>query len=161
MKRSRAFVLAVIVAFVVAAIALLSMYWLGTKRAEVYQSEVPTTIEGLAVHYFGNEIQADVNGDGSVDRVFLVTTSGSGSGTFFYVMASLNTSRGYVGTNTVFLGDRIAPQTTEVHDGVIVVNYATRKADQPMTAQPSVGVSKYFKVVDGRLMEETHVNTNQ
>ena len=46
------------------------------------------------------------------------------------------------------LGDRIAPQTTEVsrnprHKNVIVVNYGDRRPDEPMTGQPSVGKSVY------------------
>jgi hypothetical protein len=66
----------------------------------------------------------------------------------------LKTADGYLGTNAVFLGDRIAPQTTEIRDEEIIVNYAERKLDEPMTTPPSIGVSKYFKIVEGRLVEK-------
>lgn len=118
-------------------------------------------VDGLAqegsIHYqyFGNEIKADVNGDQLPDQVFLLTADGGGSGTFYYVVAALKTSDGYKGTNGILLGDRIAPQTTEFRDGTIIVNYATRKADEPMTSAPSVGVSKYLKAVDKHLIELT------
>jgi hypothetical protein len=74
-----------------------------------------------------------------------------GTGTFYYVVASLQTPSGYTGTNAIFLGDRIAPQTTEIKNGEIIVNYADRKPTDPMSAQPTVGVSKYFKIQNGIL----------
>ena len=44
-------------------------------------------------------------------------------------VAALNTEAGWIGSQTTLLGDRIAPQTTELsqnpnHKNVIVVNYA-------------------------------------
>jgi len=59
------------------------------------------------------------------------------------------------GTKAIYLGDRIAPQTTEFRNGEIIVNYADRRPDEPFSTIPSVGVSKYFKVVDGELREIT------
>lgn len=101
--------------------------------------------------YFGNELRTDLDGDGREDVAFYITHSPSGSGTFFYVVASLNTERGYVGTDAVFIGDRIAPQTIDLsqnpqHQRVIAVNYAERRADDPMTAEPSVGKTMWLKL---------------
>ncbi len=101
--------------------------------------------------YFGNELKTDLNGDGREDVVFLVTQEPGGTGTFFYAVAALNTENGYVGSDGYFLGDRVAPQTTEVsqspkHKNVIVVNYAERAANEPMTAEPSVAKSVYLKL---------------
>jgi hypothetical protein len=36
---------------------------------------------------------------------------------------------------------------------MLIVNFAERKADEPMTARPSMGVSKYLKVTEGSLVE--------
>lgn len=97
---------------------------------------------GNTLRYFGNEVRTDLDGDGRKDVVFLVTNQPGGSGTFYYVVAALNTSRGYVGSAGYLLGDRIAPQTTELNpDSTVVVNFADRKPDEPFTAQPSVGKS--------------------
>lgn len=103
--------------------------------------------------YFGNEIKGDFNGDGINDAAFLVTQDPGGSGTFYYIMAALGTKNAYTDTNAILLGDRIAPQTTEFKDGEIIVNYADRKLDEPFSVKPSVGVSKYFKVNNGVLVE--------
>jgi len=113
----------------------------------------PGSASKVTTRVFGNEATGDLNGDGRPDIAFLLTQSPGGSGTFFYAVAALNTANGYTGTNAVLLGDRIAPQTTRIVDGLIEVNYAERKAGEPMTAQPSVGVTKRLRVVDGRLVD--------
>ncbi len=106
-----------------------------------------------SIKYFGNQIEGDFNNDGRMDAAFLLTQNNGGSGTFYYVVAALNTTKGWQGTNGIFLGDRIAPQTTEFRDGSIIVNYADRKSGEPMTAPTSVGISKYLKVENGMLIE--------
>ena len=96
--------------------------------------------------YFGNEVVKDLNGDGRKDVAFILFNTGWGSGTFYYVVAALNTEKGYVGSEGFLLGDRIAPQTTEIRDGVLIVNYAERGPNEPMTARPSFGKSAYLKL---------------
>jgi len=105
------------------------------------------------VRYFGNEAFGDLNGDGRNDVAFIVTQSPGGSGTFYYVVVALKGREKYLGTNAILLGDRIAPQTTEIRNSEIIVNYADRKLGEPMTALPSVGVSKYFNIVSNALFE--------
>lgn len=113
----------------------------------------PGSASKTTVQYFGNDAMGDLNGDGRPDVAFLLTVSGGGSGTFYYVVAALQGIDSYAGTNAVFLGDRIAPQTTEIQNDEIIVNYADRKSDEPMTVQPSVGVSKHLRV-SGTTLEE-------
>lgn len=117
-----------------------------------YEAEL-ASIPGakITTRYFGNELKTDLNGDGREDVVFLVTQDGGGSGIFYYVVAVLNLPSGPVGSDGYLLGDRIAPQTTEVsqnprHKNVIVVNYADRAPGEPMAAKPSVGKSVYLKL---------------
>ncbi len=134
-----------------------AMYTIEGKQVALVNGRAETEIApGSAsrnvTQYFGNEIKRDLNGDGLEDIVFLLTQNGGGSGTFYYVAAVLGAENGYQGTNAILLGDRIAPQTTEFKDGEIIINYADRKTGEPMTANPSVGVSKYFKVSDGQLI---------
>lgn len=134
-------------------------------------------VEGLAsmpevkvtTRYFGNEVRHDLDNDDREDVVFLVTQDGGGSGTFFYVVAVLNTVNGYVGSNSYPLGDRIAPQSTNIDEGrtsqwtmrdnVIVVNYAVRRPEDPMTTAPSVGKSVWLKL-DQATMEFGEVAQN-
>lgn len=106
---------------------------------------------GGDLRYFGNDLVVDLNNDGLDDRVFIVTYSPGGSGTFFYVVATLNTEAGYVGSDGYLLGDRIAPQTTELsqnpkYQNVVVVNYVDRALNESMTTPPSIGKSIYLKL---------------
>lgn len=111
----------------------------------------PGSASKVVTRYFGNEAAGDLDADGNADIAFVITQSRGGSGTFFYVVAALRTATGYTGTNAVLLGDRVAPQTTQVANGELTVTYADRKPGEPMTASPSVGVSKHLKVVAARL----------
>ncbi len=120
-------------------------------RAE--SEAAPGSASMIVTQYFGNEASGDLNGDGVPDVAFLLTQSGGGSGTFFYVVAALKTPTGYQGTNAVLLGDRIAPQTTQIENGKIIVNYADRNPGEPMSTRPSIGVSKYLRVENGILTE--------
>jgi len=101
---------------------------------------------------FDANTQGDINGDGATDTVVMLTQERGGSGTFFYVAAALKTQDGYTGTNAVLIGDRIAPQNTEVKDGLVTVNYAKRNPDEPFSVQPSVGQSMYVEYFNGTLI---------
>jgi len=114
-------------------------------------SEVPAapgSASKITTRYFGNEGKGDFNGDGIEDVVFLVTQDGSGSGLFYYAVAALGAAGGNKMTNAFFIGDRIAPQSTEVPDSgrEIHINYAERNPSEPMTTQPSRGAVKLLKV---------------
>lgn len=114
----------------------------------------------IITKYFGNEVTHDFDGDGRDDTAFLLTQETGGSGTFFYVAVALNKADGYVGSEGLFLGDRIAPQPTNMGNGnVIVVNYAERKPGEPFTARPSVGKSIWL-LLDPKTMQFGEVAQN-
>lgn len=109
--------------------------------------------DGVITQEFGNEVTGDMSGDGIADVAFILAQQPGGTGTFYYIAVARGFESGYVGTNALLLGDRIAPQTTELRDGVIIVNYADRKPGEPMTADPSVGVSRMFRIENNVLKE--------
>lgn len=113
----------------------------------------PGSAGKVITRYFGNDSVGDLNADGKADAAFLLTHSSGGSGSFYYVVAALQTDGGYAGTNGIYLGDRIATQDTRIENGVIVVNYAERKPEEPFAAAPTVPVTRSFQVVDGKLVE--------
>ena len=110
-------------------------------------SEVPAapgSASKITTKYFGNEIVHDFNGDGRPDVAFLLTQDTGGSGTFYYVVIALNTTHGFVGSQALLLGDRIAPQSTVMGGGnVVVINYADRKPGESFAVPPSQGKSMY------------------
>jgi heat shock protein HslJ len=125
----------------------------GVAEVEV----VPGATSKVVTKYFGNEVQIDLNDDGREDKVFLLTQNSGGSGTFFYVVAAINTENGWLGSKAFLLGDRIAPQSTEVsqnpnHKNVIVINYMDRASDEAMSEQPTIGNSVWLKLDVNSLM---------
>lgn len=103
----------------------------------------PGSAQVVTTQYFGNELTVDIDADGVDDTVFLLTQDGGGSGTFFYLAAARKTVDGYVGTEAVFIGDRIAPQniTRGTATGTVVVNYADRAPGESFAVPPSIGKS--------------------
>lgn len=111
----------------------------------------PDSASKIITRYFGNEVFRDLDGDGREDIVFLLTQETGGTGVFYYVVAALNTPRGYIGSTGVFLGDRIAPLATEMSEevgkkDVIIVNYAERNAGEDFTVPPSLGKTLWLKL---------------
>ena len=125
------------------------------------QAAAPGSAEIIITQLFGAPVFGDVNGDGVNDAAVILVQTGGGSGTFYYEAVALASSSNAggsagsttVGTNAILLGDRIAPDTTQITNGIITVNYADRKPIDPMTTPPSVGISKYLVVVGTKLYD--------
>ncbi len=119
-----------------------------TLKDGVASEEIVPGGQSMAVtKYFGNEAKGDLNGDGREDVVLLLTRTMGGSGTFYYVAVALATDGGYVGSEAYLIGDRIAPQSTNIdRNGVILVNYADRKQGQPFSVPPSEGKTLRLKL---------------
>ncbi|MDD4661886.1 MAG: hypothetical protein PHG24_01225 [Candidatus Pacebacteria bacterium] len=111
---------------------------------------IPGSVSKTITKYFGNEVFGDFNNDGKEDVAFLLTQDQGGSGTFYYLAVALSKNKGL---NAIFLGDRISPQVTEFKDGKIIVNYAERKEGDSFADVPSIGVSRYFQVINEELIE--------
>lgn len=109
------------------------------KNGKSEMPAAPGSIGMISTEYFGNDVIRDFNGDGVPDRAFLVAQSTGGTGVFYYVVAIVSSPKGNIGSEGYFLGDRIAPQTTELDGNIIVVNYADRKPTDSFTTPPSVG----------------------
>lgn len=117
-----------------------------------HESEIaPELATKVITRYFGNEFITDLDGDGDNDVAFILTQETGGSGIFYYAVAALNTKNGYIGSDGYFLGDRIAPQSTNMsqnprHKNVVVFNYVDRSPEESMSVQPSIGKSVYLKI---------------
>ncbi len=120
-------------------------------------SEIPiaNSSSKITTRYFGNEATGDLNGDGLPDQAFLITQNTGGGGTFYYVVVAMKNAGGYKTTNAFLIGDRIAPQSTEIHSDSqeLYVNFAERKPGEPMTTQPSIGVTLFLKVTPDGVLE--------
>jgi hypothetical protein len=113
----------------------------------------PGSATKVVTTIFGQPVSGDLNGDGVVDAAVMLVQDPGGSGTFYYVATAINNNNVAQGSNAILLGDRIAPQNITIKSNKIVANYADRKPGDPMTAPPSVGVTKYFIYDRGDLKE--------
>ncbi len=105
------------------------------------------------VAMFGEPTYGDLNGDGTNDAGVVLVRASEGSGTFYYITAAIYDEGKWYGTNSFLMGDRIAPQTVEIRDGILIANYAERNPGEPFTTRPSRGVSRYLRLIDGALTE--------
>lgn len=101
----------------------------------------PGSAEKVTTQVFGEPVIGDLNGDGEPDAAVILVQSGAGSGVFYYAALAIKHGTTYTGTNVILIGDRIAPQTVEIHNGQAVYNYADRDTGEPMTAAPTFGKS--------------------
>lgn len=110
------------------------------------ESEIaPGSAEKNVVSIFGEPSYGDINGDGGKDAVVILVNTKGGSGAFYYAAIAVDVGGTYKGTDTILLGDRIAPQTTLVEGRNAIVNYVVRLPGEPFTTRPSVGKSLYLQ----------------
>lgn len=120
----------------------------------------PGSASKVVTRFFGNEVKHDFDGDGREDIAFILTQETGGSGTFYYFVASLNKENGFLGSEAVFLGDRISPQSTNMGEGnIVVVNFAERKQGESFDVSPSVGKSLWL-LLDPKTMQFGEVAQN-
>ena len=93
----------------------------------------------------------DLDHDGSPDAVVVLLSSGGGSGTFFELVAVLNTAQGLTPLPSVTLGDRIDLRRLEVQGGAIGVEFLMAGPDDPMCC-PRTPARRAFKVEGERLV---------
>jgi len=95
----------------------------------------------------------DINGDKKIDAVTLLARFGGGSGTFIYAGAFVSGPVNYKGSNVVFIGDRINPQSVSISNGVITIKYLDRNPDQAFSEEPTIQKTMELIYSDGELKE--------
>lgn len=115
----------------------------------------PESSFAMTLRVFGEPVYGDLDKDGDEDAAVWLQFEPGGSGTFYYGALAMKDGEGYKATDTLFLGDRIAPQTLSIMDGRAVYNFAERRADEPYSAEPSIGRSVYvhYDVESGEIGE--------
>jgi len=95
----------------------------------------------------------DINNDDKNDAVVILVQSGGASGVFIYLAGYISGPVTYKGTNAIFLGDRITPQSITINNGLVTVNYLDRQDGEPFAAEPTVPTQKTFEYKSGVLLE--------
>lgn len=96
----------------------------------------------------------DVNRDSKEDTVLLLARYGAGSGVFIYAAAFISGPVTYRGSEAIFIGDRIAPQSISINQrGIVTVKYLDRALDESFAAEPTVPASKQLVYKNGEFVE--------
>lgn len=127
-------------------------------RGEVPAAPGSATKTKTAVQ--GRPVYGDLGGDGDEDAVLFLTHDPGGSGTFVYVAAAINLDGRYQVTNTIFLGDRITPMDVAIRMGMVVINYADRRPEEPMSTSPSAVKTMILILKDEQLIKMTPPGEN-
>ncbi len=122
-------------------------------KGKASEEAAPGSAAIITTEVFGEPVTGDIGAGPDSSVMFLIQRSG-GTGVFIYVVAAYTEAGQFKGSKAYFVGDRISPQNIRISNGVIEVNYATRKENEPMYAEPTVGVTKYLVLKDGELQEK-------
>jgi hypothetical protein len=82
-----------------------------------------TIAQNQQQYFSGLEADGDLNGDGANDVAFIIPRNDPQLGSLYYLAAAIATSTGHIGTNLLFLGDKIKPAAITIGDGVIEIDY--------------------------------------
>jgi uncharacterized lipoprotein YbaY len=107
----------------------------------------------ISVTLTGPQASRDLNGDGVTDVVVTLVASTGASGVFTYIAAVLNNRSTALPVSSALLGDRIRMRTVAIaRDGEISANYLDRRFDQPMSARPTIPVTRRFRLNEGNAL---------
>lgn len=115
---------------------------------------VPGSAERVETRVFGEPECGDLDGDGDEDAAVILLHRTGGSGTFYYIAAAIREQHGFIGTNAILLGDRIAPGSAHIINRMLIASYAERCGCEPMKAAPTLAKTRYFTLRAGKLVEE-------
>ncbi len=99
--------------------------WHGSMAAigEVIVAPVNPTPK-VAQQYFGTEALGDLDNDGRADVAFLIRRNDADTkGTVYYLSSALTKPNGHTGTSLLFLGEKAAPESIKIENGIITVEY--------------------------------------
>lgn len=112
-----------------------------------YEKSIENSSAKEVIKIFGNPVIGDLNGDGvQADAAIILTQDLGGSGTFYYLVASVKNFYGYKGSNAVFLGDRIEIDKLNIKNGIIELTYLDRAEKDSMADKPSIRKAFSLKV---------------
>ena len=98
----------------------------------------------------------DLNGDGLLDGVAVLTTNTGGTGFFYTVHALLaDGDGGFRDVGNVFIGDRVTVTGVELSGPKIVVWRLVRADNEPFVAEPTIPSPVHLELKDGELVVAT------
>ncbi len=102
--------------------------------------------------YFGNEVIGDLNADGKDDVAFVIHRKDEDRGMLYYLTAAIESEAGKTGTDLIFLGNKVNPQSISITNGTINVVFTTGNS--------TTTENFYAQVINGNLEKITATTTS-
>ena len=112
----------------------------------------PNTATKIKIWLGKQRVLGDLNGDNLDDAVVTLIVDSGGSGLFTYLSAVISEDEKSKPIDSVFIGDRIIVKSLLIKKREVLIEFLTHPTDEPMTATPTVNVTKRFIVQDNRLV---------
>ncbi len=111
----------------------------GKAKKEIMLNPNSSMVTENTLEVLGVPIFDDFDGDGDMDGVLWLVNDSGGSGKFYYAVFAMNINGQVKSTNTLFIGDRILPQSLDFQNGEAVYSFLEREANAPMASEPTIG----------------------
>lgn len=122
-------------------------------RGKAERQAAPASAEKVETTLIGMPVPGDLDGDGDDDAAVILLHRTGGTGSFYYVAATIRQGDVFRGTNAIRLGDRVAPKSVQIRNGVLTAHYDDRRVGESMAVVPSIAQSKYITLQAGKLVE--------
>jgi hypothetical protein len=101
----------------------------------------------VTVQLTGQQVRGDAASDGVPDEAVIFSFNAGTDSTWFYLtLRRTNGSWGGETTNSIPLGDRVRVEQVRIDAGDVFVDVVERKPGDPLTASPSVPLTREFRV---------------
>ena len=127
--------------------------------ADPFAIAIPSTASAISAipksqkppqQYFGTEAFGDLNADSKDDVAFIISRDDDERGVLYYLTAALATSTGRSGTNLIFLGEKIKPQSISISEGLIAVEYLDLSKKSTTTPEYA-----YSRIIEQKLVKSS------
>lgn len=119
------------------------------------ESVAPGSAATIRILLGKEQVFGDLDGNGTEDAVVTLVVDPGGSGTFTYLALVLNEAGTARPLDAVFLGDRITLKAMAIQPGSVTVTFLSRKPDEPMSAEPTVELTRTITLQGEMLTEVT------
>jgi len=120
-----------------------------------YYRTPPTSQESpetYTTRFQGQIFYGDINADGLVDALVILSTQNGGSGHFVELAAVLDQGGNPYNVSTIYLGDRVVVESGKVENGAIVLNMRIQGPNDGLCC-PSQAVTWNFVLNGGQLIK--------
>ncbi|WP_163930237.1 hypothetical protein [Paraferrimonas sp. SM1919] len=114
--------------------------WSESGKVELYQGKasLPAAANSSSKIIFKiqQQLDTDLNQDGLMDKIIILTVDTVGSGLFYYLYPVINDNTQAIAKEGVLIGDRVIIKNLSHHSNIITVQYLKHTVEQSYSEHP-------------------------